>query len=114
MAKRFISAYPQYDGAVYLENSKNNVMKCVEEGLVEVLGPSGKDAIAYHLASEATSLADSFDQPVKFVEAIRTIFRGGSNVLEERFAEHISSVFQVDVKGMTFSEIVKRIREPEK
>lgn len=85
-------------------------MKCVEVGLVEILGPSGKDAIVYHLASKGVTIADSFDQPAKFAEAIRMIFSHGSEIIEDRFAECIGSAFQVDVKDRALPEIVMRVR----
>jgi hypothetical protein len=91
-------------------SSKDEVMKCVEGGLDAVLGQDGKAAIAFHLANRGISIADSFDRPALFAEAVRTIFGVGSAVLEGRFVECLRRHFQLGSKVASFPDTVTRIK----
>src|SRR6266852_6044860 len=87
--RNFISVLSRLPEGVSQMAPRDVVVKCVEEELVRVLGPAGKDSTTYHLARRGVNLTDSFDRPAQFIKVVRMIFGTGSIFLGRSFVQRI-------------------------
>ena len=93
------------------EEFEKRVLKCVDDAM-DTFGENVRRVVYYYLERNFNLKSDDIvEHPQEFIDALRSIFASGIDVIERIITERIKEEFGIELSEWSFAKAVEEVRK---